>query len=34
VLGGVWYSPSLFAKAWMEGAGFSKEQLDAGNPAS
>lgn len=31
VLGGVWYSPILFAKAWMEGAGLNEEQLKQGN---
>ena len=33
VLGGVWYSPILFARAWMEGAGLSEEQVKAGNLA-
>lgn len=31
VLGGVWYSPILFAKAWMEGAGLDEQQLKQGN---
>jgi hypothetical protein len=33
VIGGVWYSPVLFAKAWQRGAGLSDEQLQKGNPA-
>lgn len=32
VLGGVWYSPILFAKAWMDGAGLNEEQLKQGSP--
>lgn len=33
VLGGVWYSPILFSKAWMEGAGLTEAQVKAGSPA-
>ena len=33
VLGGVWYSPILFARAWMDGAGLSEEQVKGGNLA-
>ena len=29
VLGAIWYSPGLFGKAWMEGIGKTKEQIDA-----
>ncbi len=32
VLGGLWYSPILFGKAWQKAAGLSDEQLKAGNP--
>lgn len=32
VLGGLWYSPLLFGKAWQKAAGLSDEQLKAGNP--
>jgi hypothetical protein len=31
VLGGIWYSPMLFAKAWQRGAGLSDEQAKSGN---
>ena len=31
VLGGVWYSPALFGKAWMKDSGLSEEQIKAGN---
>ena len=31
VLGGAWYSPALFGKAWQKAAGLSDEQLKAGN---
>jgi Protein of unknown function (DUF1761) len=30
VLGALWYSPVLFASAWMQGIGKTKEQLEAG----
>lgn len=33
VIGGIWYSPVLFFKAWQRGAGLSDEQLQQGNPA-
>jgi hypothetical protein len=33
VLGGLWYSPLLFAKAWQREAGLSDAQLKAGKPA-
>jgi len=29
-LGALWYSPALFAGAWLKGIGKTKEQLDAG----
>lgn len=31
VLGGLWYSPALFAKAWQQDTGLSDEQLNAAN---
>ena len=33
VLGGLWYSPMLFAKAWQRAAGLSDEQAKTGNIA-
>jgi len=33
ILGGLWYSPILFAKAWQREAGLSDEQLQAANKA-
>ena len=33
VLGGLWYSPVLFAKTWQSAAGLSDEQLQSGKPA-
>ena len=33
VLGGLWYSPLLFGKAWQRGIGLSDEQLASGNMA-
>ena len=33
VLGGLWYSPFLFGKAWQRGIGLSDDQLAAGNMA-
>ncbi|HEX7705235.1 MAG TPA: DUF1761 domain-containing protein [Thermoanaerobaculia bacterium] len=33
VLGGLWYSPLLFAKMWQREANLSDEQLQAGNQA-
>jgi hypothetical protein len=32
LLGGLWYSPALFGKAWQRGAGLTDEQLKGGNP--
>ena len=31
LLGGIWYSPMLFAKSWQEAAGLSDEQAKSGN---
>lgn len=31
VLGGLWYSPVMFAKPWQEDTGLSDEQLNAAN---
>ncbi|HKJ18552.1 MAG TPA: DUF1761 domain-containing protein [Xanthomonadales bacterium] len=31
VLGGLWYSPALFAKPWQQDTGLSDEQLNAAN---
>lgn len=33
VLGGLWYSPFLFAKAWMKENGFTEEYLKKANMA-
>ena len=33
VLGGIWYSPPLFAKSWQRAAGLSDEQAGSGNMA-
>ena len=33
VLGGAWYSPLLFGKAWQRATGLSDEVLKGGNPA-
>jgi hypothetical protein len=30
LLGGLWYSPALFQKAWQRGAGISDEELQKG----
>ncbi len=32
VIGGLWYSPMLFAKPWQKAAGLSDEALKAGSP--
>lgn len=32
VLGGVWYSPLLFARSWMQAAGLTEEQVKQGRP--
>ena len=31
VLGGLWYSPALFAKSWQAAAGLSDEKAKSGN---
>jgi hypothetical protein len=31
VLGGLWYSPAAFGKAWMKENGFTEEDLKKGN---
>ena len=33
VLGGLWYSPPVFAKPWQAAAGLSDEQAQSGNMA-
>ena len=33
VIGGMWYSPALFHKAWMRANGFSDKDLEKGSPA-
>lgn len=33
VLGGLWYSPMLFFKAWLDGAGLTEEDAQQGHPA-
>ncbi|MFL6722443.1 MAG: DUF1761 domain-containing protein [Sphingomonas sp.] len=33
VLGGIWYSPALFAKPWQRAAGLGDDQLKSGNMA-
>jgi hypothetical protein len=33
ILGGLWYSPLLFGKAWQRLTGLSDEVLASGNPA-
>lgn len=33
VLGGLWYSPALFARSWQTAAGLSDEQARSGNMA-
>ena len=32
-IGGLWYSPALFGKAWMRANGFTDEDLKRGSPA-
>ena len=34
VLGGIWYSPALFAKSWQRLAGLGEEQAAGGNMAA
>ena len=31
LLGGLWYSPAMFGKAWQRAAGLTDEQLKSGN---
>lgn len=31
LIGGLWYSPALFGKAWMKENGFTEESLKGGN---
>lgn len=33
VLGGIWYSPALFAKSWQRSAGLGEDQAASGNMA-
>ncbi len=33
IIGGLWYSPALFANAWMKAADLSDEDLEGGNMA-
>lgn len=33
VIGGMWYSPALFGKAWMRANGFTEADLKRGSPA-
>ena len=33
ILGGIWYSPALFGKAWMKENNISLEQVQKGNKA-
>jgi len=33
VIGGLWYSPLLFQKAWMAANGFSEADVQKGSPA-
>lgn len=33
LIGGLWYSPILFAKSWMAEAGLSEAQARQGSPA-
>jgi hypothetical protein len=33
LLGGLWYSPAMFLKAWQRGAGLTDEKLKGGNAA-
>ncbi|NJN40589.1 MAG: DUF1761 domain-containing protein [Gammaproteobacteria bacterium] len=32
VIGGLWYSPAMFLKAWQRGAGLTDAQLQSGHP--
>ena len=31
VIGGLWYSPAVFGKAWMRENGFTEEDMKKGN---
>src|SRR3954453_9763970 len=33
LVGGIWYSPLLFARPWMEASGLSREELARGGTA-
>ncbi len=33
LIGGIWYSPILFSRAWMKAAGLSEEEVQQGNMA-
>ncbi len=33
LIGGIWYSPAVFGKAWMKENGFTEESLKNGNMA-
>jgi hypothetical protein len=33
LIGGIWYSPAVFGKAWMRENGFTEESLKGGNMA-
>ena len=33
LIGGLWYSPAMFCKAWMRANKFTEEDLKRGNPA-
>jgi hypothetical protein len=34
VIGGLWYSPALFGRAWMRANGFTEADLKRGSPAA
>ena len=34
VIGGLWYSPTLFGKAWMRANNFTEDDLNKGSPAT
>ena len=34
LLGGIWYSPLMFGRAWMEAAGMSEEKSKQANPVA
>jgi hypothetical protein len=33
IIGGLWYSPLLFARSWMRAAGLTEAELEKGNKA-